>query len=391
MKNVVVSFNMDYSTGRDEVVGVLKFIRDRTDWSIRILNRPELPALLRRDRAAGIDGLITSCALDADLLALLDKKSVPSVFLEMPRSRLTKGGSTVSLIRSDNRAVGRMGAEHFLSLGRFASYGFVKPDKSFGWADDRALSFKATLAKKNCRVRVLASDDDPTALRRWLCELPKPAAVMAATDKRAVDVLNACHAEKIVLPDQLVLLGVDNDALFCEHMRPTLTSIQLNCTEQGFLAAKELNRLMTARQPSRRIREIQVPPLKLIERESTRPMAPSVQLVERALAFIRANACTGIRVPDVAAHLGISRRLADLRFREVTGGTIAAEITRIRLTEVERLIAAGERSARRLAASCGFNNAKYLQNLFRKRYGATIRTWHPPGSAGAPISRRDRA
>jgi len=381
MKNVVIAFNMSFTTGRDETVGVLKYIRGRSDWNLHIINRHELPVYLREHDASEIDGLICSCVLDDNTLDLLSKARFPSVLLEVPRELLPSWSAGVSLLKSDNHEVGKVGAEHFLSLGRFASYAFVKTDLPYEWANERAQAFKAQLAKANIKaktypprtsVRVAEASD---SLRLWLERLPKPAAIMAACDERAVNILECCKRSSIRVPEQLSLLGVDNDELYCEHMQPTISSIQLNCMEQGLIAARELDQMMRSCKIRKRVRLVEVPPLKLVERDSTRPTKPSVSLVERAMSFIRENATNGIKVPDVSSYLGISRRLADKRFREVTGDTIANCILQHKLQAVERLLKSGERSPRKIAAQCGFANIKYLQRLFSRIHGMTMRNW----------------
>ena len=196
---------------------------------------------------------------------------------------------------------------------------------------------------------------------------------MAAYDGRAVEVLNACKAAGLAVPGQVSILGVDNDALYCENVTPMLSSIKQDCEKEGLIAARELSRLLKSRKRTKGIRVTKVPPSKLIERESTVHTKPSVILVERALSYIRDNACSGIHVRDVSEHLGISRRLLDMRFRETAGCTVSDEINRTRFAAVEKAISKGEKSARKIALQCGFRNVKYLQNLYTRKYGHSIR------------------
>lgn len=381
MKTVVVSFNLNVATGRDELVGVLRYMRNKPDWALRIVSREEFASFLHSEKASSIAGLIASCPPDENALASLATLKCPAVLLEYPKDRKLRLRDRISLVSSDNLEVGRLGAKHILSLGRFASYGFVMPEQHYPWAIERANSFCETLRKSGIAPCVFGTEaqkpnsPEPNDLQSWLKMLPKPAAIMAAYDARAADVAHACKSLRLSIPKDVSLLGVDNDVLYCENLDPRLSSIQLNCQEQGLLAAKELNRLISARKPAKRIRRIEVPPKGLVERESTTPIAPAQGLVDRAKAFIDEYACTGIRVPDVVRHLHVSRRLADKRFRDLTGSTIGNEINRVRLSAVLHKIKAGERSPRKLAAACGFKNVKYLQNLFKRHFGTTIRQW----------------
>lgn len=379
MKNIYIALNLNVVTGRDEVIGILRHKQAEPDWDIHILSSSELMPLLRSKQSTEISGLITSCLLDDELTAILPNVPFPCVLFEASKKKVSGWKTKISLVKSDNEEIGRLGARHFLSLGHFASYAFVKSKLPHEWSSERAAAFQSVLAAAKTPTRIFppksapSAIDDPKALQRWLKALPKPAAVMAAYDGRAVEVLNACKTIGVRVPDQVAILGVDNDALYCENVTPMLSSIQQNCEKEGLLAARELSKLLKSRKRAKNIRVTKVPPSKLIERESTVPTKPSVVLVERALSYIRDNACSGIHVKDVSDHLGISRRLLDLRFREATGGTVSEEINRTRFVAVEKAIKNGETSARKIALQCGFRNVKYLQNLYTRKYGRSIR------------------
>lgn len=381
MKTIVVSFNLNSVTGRDELVGVLKHMRSKPDWNLRIVPREDFPSFLRAGIPSAVSGLIASCPPDKTALASLANLKHPAVLLEYPKDRKLLHANRISLISSDNQEVGRLGAKHMLSLGHFASYAFVPPKQNYPWALERAKSFCEMIRKSGMTPHVFGAEtqdernSSPNDLQAWLRGLPRPAAIMAAYDARAADIVHACRALRLAIPKDITLLGVDNDMLYCENLEPRLSSIQLNCLDQGLIAARELDRLMSSRRTAKRIRSIEVPPTGLVERESTAPIVPAQALVERTRAFIEQFACTGIRVPDVVRHLHVSRRLADKRFRDLAGSTIGSEINRVRLSAVLHKIKAGERSPRKLAAACGFKNAKYLQNLFKRHFGTTIRQW----------------
>lgn len=380
MKSIYAALNLNVVTGRDEVIGILRHMQSEPDWDLHILSSTELLPLLHSKQSSRIAGLITSCILDDRLTALLQDAAFPCVFFEASRKKISSWRAKVALVKSDNAETGRLGARHFLSLGRFASYAFVKSKLQHEWSSERATAFQSALAAAKLTVRIFppkaipSASDDTMALTRWLKALPKPAAVMAAYDGRAIEVLNACKSAGLAVPDQVAILGVDNDALYCEHVAPMLSSIQLNCEKEGLLAAQELSRLLRSKRPLRTVRVTEVEPLMLVERESTARIKPSVTLVERALSYIRDNACAGIRVKDVADHLGISRRLLDMRFRETTCGSVLDEINRVKFAAVDKAIAKGATSPRKIALQCGFRNVKYLQNLFARRCGHSIRT-----------------
>ena len=111
----------------------------------------------------------------------------------------------------------------------------------------------------------------------------------------------------------------------------------------------------------------------VIHRESTAELSTSGKLVQKAVAYIRHHALEGIGVADVVAHLQVSRRLADLRFRELQHSSIGEEITRVRLAEVQRRLRATKEPIDAIAVQCGYANPNYLKNLFRKRFSMSMR------------------
>ena len=197
---------------------------------------------------------------------------------------------------------------------------------------------------------------------------------MAASDLRARQVIEACHDTNLDIPVQVAVLGVDNDELLCDYTSPTLSSVLPDFEDEGFKAAQALERMMNARRPCAP-RIIPCSVKSIVARESTHPFTPSENLVRRARAFIAREAAKGASVADVVAHLGVSRRLADLRFREIAGETIGDALTRARLDAVTRLLRQRHVPLSQIPARCGFANANSLRNLFRRTYGVSMRAW----------------
>ena len=176
------------------------------------------------------------------------------------------------------------------------------------------------------------------------------------------------------MPGQVSVLGVDNDELLAEYSQPPLSSIHPGHADMGYKAAMELERLMNG---GRRavFRETYIAPKRIVERESTGFVKPAAHLVARAKKFIAENALLGADTADVVAHLGCSRTLADLRFREIEGLTIHAALEERRIGEVKRLLKSTRRSVKAIAAQCGFRSACRLSHLFRQRTGMSIHDW----------------
>ena len=170
------------------------------------------------------------------------------------------------------------------------------------------------------------------------------------------------------------VLGVDNDELLDESCVPPLTSILPDHEKLGYAAARALERLMAERVP-KDTKTFLIRPVKVVERESAIASTPTSHLLSSALEFIRKNAVKGIRVDDVAKALGISRRLADLRFQQFSGETINEAITRQKLDAVKKLLATTDRPIKVISEACGYTDLAYLKTLFKRRFGCTMRDW----------------
>ena len=205
--------------------------------------------------------------------------------------------------------------------------GFVQPAK---WYTSRLWLFKQTLNDKGfwCEELFYATD---------VSKLKRPAAVLTANDDRAFELLKVLAAKRIAVPRGVAVLGVDNDELICENTHPRLSSLQPDFEEEGRLAAETLDRLMHGKTFTARTLLVGV--RRIVQRESTAELSHTGQLMQKAVANIDRHALEGIVVNDVVRHLKCSRRLADLRFRELQGHTILTAITERRLDEVKRRLA----------------------------------------------------
>lgn len=377
---VLVALWMNGMPGRTHLTGVFRYANKR-GWNIHILqNTSELtPEIVRGAESDMTDGFIIGIRPDnKSVVRMIGQSRVPVVSIDIPE--YCHRPNSV-LVRNDDKAIGALGAQHFLSLGNFNSFGFVPDLRNRVWSNDRLTGFSEQLAKYRRVTDVFASPlqdsdadraADRTALVQWLKNLPKPASVMVAWDTRAMDVMNACRSAHLKIPEQIAILGVDDDELLCENASPPLSSIKPDFNDVGFRAAEALEALMN-RRPSQSV--IFCDPIGVTERESTKSISPAVHLVNRALAFIKANACKGARTSDVVEHLGVSRRLADLRFHEIQGRSIGAALEERRLSEVKRLLSSTSRSVRQIAITCGYANPNRLSHVFTQRYGISMRDW----------------
>lgn len=255
-RKVIVVLRLAGSAGRDILSGVLLFARQRPHWHTRLFQMPDdlTPEDFRALADEGCDGVIMSEPGSDATAALLRDSTLPVAFIGDAGPILSARPTGIAYVRNDDREIGRRGARYLLSIGRRCSYGFVPTLSRQYWSEARHASFRDELAANGIGLRTFdspgpsaGSPQDLDALRRWLESLPKPAAVMAAWDVRATQVIETASEAKIAVPRQLAVLGVDNDELLDESTVPPLTSIRPDHEKLGFVAARELERLMNGR------------------------------------------------------------------------------------------------------------------------------------------------
>lgn len=279
---------------------------------------------------------------------------------------------------SDNEAVARMAAEHLLEQGypRLAYCGLPR-NRYNVWSEQRARAFKqrARQAGVPCSSYVgrhLSTRKWPelqAGLRRWLRSLKKPVGIMAGNDARARHVLEACRTIGVRVPEDVAVIGVDNDELMCELTDPPLSSVEQGTRSVGFQAAELLDRLMSGKKIDRTA--MCVPPERVVSRRSTDYLAVGDPDVAAAVRYIRQHACERIGVADVLKVIAVSRSTLEARFREIMHKTIHDEIQQTMLTRAQQLIIEGRLTLKQVAKKAGFAHAQHLNNVFRQRLGQT--------------------
>ena len=382
-KNVFVVIDMSAGISAREVLsGIFKFVNAGCPWTLRLIQLPgeSLAATVAGGLEKSVDGLIVTCESD-DLSnrMIAAATDVPAVFVDVRNDLFEGRGRRTAFVRNDNESVGAAAAGYLASLGDFNAFGFVPDIDGRPWSTLREQAFRRTLERRGRVVRTFDGGskhpaEDLSRMVAWLRTLPKPAALMAAYDFRATQVCEACACAGFRMPGQVALIGVDNDELLCTSVTPALSSVRPDHVREGWLGAVELDRLFRLGRRAAR-REVFCRISGIVGRDSTRPGPPSAALIRRAIAFIDANVHSNMRVTDVAANLGVSRRLLERRFREIRGETINDCILARRLAVVKRLLKTTRRSCAKIAVECGFPNANYLSHLFARKTGLSMRAW----------------
>jgi len=383
---ILVAIPTNGPDGRLRVAGVLKYANTRTNWDLRIVSSRTAftDAEVRELLVGGLDGCILAAytpAVDEIL-----KKRIPTILALENMHKLIGPRDNCLAVLMDNHEIGRIAAEHFKSLGRFASYAFVPAPPKIPWSLERKAAFFENADKRSEFFEFPESEFEMVnmtgeagiqvrteELVDFLKSLPRPAAVFAANDLLAVQVVKACRVAHIKVPTSLAVIGCDNDELLCQGEKPALTSILPGFEKAGFAAARALDSLIRGKRPG--AHELRIPGATLVPRASTTTLPPAVAVVNAAMDYIRKHATEGISTSDVIEQLHISRSLLDLRFRQLRNESVMDAILGIRLAAVRDRIEKTDRKFLTIGAECGFRNPDYLKRLFRKRFGMSMRTW----------------
>jgi len=365
------------SYGRGLLRGIGSYIRTHGSWSVfhqeRSLHDPP-PSWLKNWDGDGIIARLET----RELVRGVRRLGLPTVDL---RGRYALPG--IPVLDTDEKIVAQMAAEHLLDRGfeHFAFCGFNGATYSerrlrfySAYLADRGLPVHVFLTPGRSRIGAIWTGEaqgivDQDSLAAWLSRLPKPVGLFACNDVRGQQVLNACRDKKIVVPEEIAVIGVDNDIMLCELCDPPLSSVVPDTEKIGFEAAKLLDRMMKGEKPTNL--KTLVKPLGLKTRQSTDTLASTDRDTARAVRFIRNHARDGINVDDVVKQLGISRSTLERRLRRLAGRTPKQEIMRVRLEHVKRLLRETDYPVSIVARMTGFAHPEHLHVTFRRVTGRT--------------------
>lgn len=369
--HVALLVETSLSSGRDILRGIARYVREQKQWSIyhepRSLEE-SFPRWLKDWKGDGIivrvqnrkmaEAVMTSGVPAVDVLGLVADTGIP-------------------LVHVDNKEIARLAAEHLLERGfrRFAYFGLADEN----WSVGRKEHFAARLHQSDSEVltyelpRTLRGrapwEQRQDQLASWITKLPKPVGVLVCSDQLGLDFLEACRRAEVAVPDEVAVIGVDNDEVLCEVSYPALSSVWPAHSQVGYEAAALLDRLITG-QPKPE-HPILIAPAGVVTRHSTDVLAIQDRPIAKALHVIREHACDGLTVEDVARHAGLSRSLLQARFRKALGKTIHEEILNVRLQRACQLIVETDLPLIEVAEKSGFKHQEYMGVVFKFRLGKT--------------------
>ncbi len=369
--------------------GVAKYACARSDWDTRFMmgREDDLPVdEIARER---FDGAIVAFR---DPIDALTTAGIPVVYLwPVPAAADDFAGELPPRLPDDTRhrivadevRTGPLVASYFIERG-FRNFAFAGGLQSGIWSDIREASFVAALRKagytcdvypyggRNAHKNFRHSHLEDKRMCEWLRSLPKPVAIFAAYDRRGEQILRCCRQVGLAVPNKVAVVGMDNDASICESCFPPLSSVVQNLAETGFLAARNLDRLMRGWMPPGGTLILRSSASQIVTRASSDIRFDlGSSLVRRAREIIRNPGKPPPSVAELAKRLHVSERLLRLRFRQSLGQSPHEAIAAERLHRARTLLAETNASLAEIASACGFTDASHLSKTFLNKLGIT--------------------
>ena len=375
-RRVAVVIEASNAYARGLLAGIHRHVREHEPWTVFLpehgRGKPPLESLAKWVGDGVIARIETKATAEA-IEKLRRQLGIPVI--DVSAARLV---ADLPYVETDDAMIATVAADHFFERD-FRHFAFLGDDR-FRWSDNRCRAFVEVVTAKGHDVDVFSHRrrktppaDDDEAVEAWLARLPKPVALLACYDIRGRQAIDACRRAGIAVPDEVAVLGVDDDEVLCGLASPPLSSVMPDAIGAGRLAAELLDQLMRGGQLKRS--EWLLPPLGIIARQSTDVLAIDDPLVVAAIRQIRAHACDGIKVTDVARALKTTRRVLENRFTKRVGHTPHEEIARVQFRRVEQLLLETELSLAAIAARAGFKHTEYMTVAFTKRHGMPPSRW----------------
>jgi LacI family transcriptional regulator len=375
LKRVALTIENSRAFGRDLIRGIVRYSRLHGPW---VFYRQDLfyvaqegePSKLELLKKWGPQGIISR---DLRTLEELERWGIPlfvAIAMEPPSAKRNN-------VVTNDRAIGRMAAEHLLERG-FRHFGFCGFDDIY-WSYQRADGFIERIEEAGFKVSLYRQPKshanrlwfrEEALLAEWLKDLPKPVGIMACNDDRGQHITEACANAKIKVPYEVAIIGVDNDDQVCDIAYPSLSSVALDVEKAGFRVSELLDKLMAGEKMSPQT--VTVQPKRVVMRQSTNIVAVENKLVSQALNFIHQNAKRLIQVDDVVKALSVSNSNLYNQFMKTLGRTVYDEIRRVRIDLICQMLIETDLSIADIALSLGYDNTNHIARYFRQKMGMSL-------------------
>ncbi|MCC7145327.1 MAG: DNA-binding transcriptional regulator [Phycisphaeraceae bacterium] len=352
------------SQERGLLAGISQYVRTHNRWSLYVqshwMDNPEGLASWKGD---GIIAYVNN----SHLLEAIRQTGLPTVNvaegLEQP---------LIPAVLPDNHAIGRLVAQAFLDNG-FTNFAFSGINTAI-YSNERMEGFEKTIQAQGYKCYRCHGDEEydwnepPKGLEDSIRALPKPVGLFACFDARARQVVETCHNQGIAVPEEVAVIGVNDDELICNLAEVPLSSVSLRSEQRGYEAARMLDQLMAGQ----RVEEvIRIGPQHVVTRRSSDMLAIDDPEVAQAVRYIRLHATEPIGVQHVVDKVLVSRRSLERRFRRILGRTPSDEITRVRVERARQLLDETDLPMTQIASASGLGDAVNLSRVFKRKTGMT--------------------
>lgn len=367
--NITLILNTNKIFNRKMIKGIGQYIKStKINWKVCL----EEDVIFSHDHLSNFsgDGILAGFD-DSELEQKLSHLNVPIVGLS--GSMLPKNNSiNIPYVATDNFSITQMAYEHLKQKGlqNFAYYGLPHKDE-FCWSIEREHAYKSVVSKDNYPHHIFTDSFESSnlqSLRNWLTDLPKPIGIICATDGRARQLIDACEQLDILVPEQIAVVGIDDDDISQSLSKIELSSVRHECMDMGYKATQLLHKLILGKKiPTQTV----IRPTKINCRQSSDFVSLKDPDVMQAMHFIQNNACRGIKVDQVLYHIGISRSTLEPRFIQERGHTIHTEIHNEKLSQACRQLISSKLTLNEVASVAGYPSLQYMYSIFKKRFNQT--------------------
>ncbi len=368
MKRVVLLIETSRNFGRQLITGIARYSRLHGPWSF--YKEPiDLKSSVPKLTSWKPDGIIMRDTLITEELLKLKKPTILAI-------HSSKYPQDFPVIKTDSKAIAKMASDHFIEKG-FRNFAFCGFD-AYDWSVDRgkyfyefnkASGFDTYMYSAPKIKRQIDWDKEQRHVSEWINSLPKPVGMFVSNDDRGQHILEVCKLNNLKVPEEVAVVGVDNDLIVCETGDPPLTSIALNVESAGYEAASLMDKMISGK--SGKGKQINVSPSHIIQRQSSDVLAVNDPEVSKAISYIRHNARNKIIVSDVVQVTSLSRRTLEKRFKESIRRTIYGEIRRVRIELISKMLIETDLSISEIAATFNFTDMEHISRYFKieKRVG----------------------
>jgi LacI family transcriptional regulator len=363
MKKIVLLIETSREFGRQLLIGIASYSRINGPWSF-YKEQTGLMSSIPRLTSWKPDGIIMrNSMIKKELLKL----KIPTI-LALHDSSCPKN---LPVIKTDSRAIAKMASEHFVEKG-FKNFAFCGFD-NYEWSNERKIFFKKFNDEAGYKTHIynlpkkLKKHDweiEQNHVIEWIKSLPKPVAIMACNDDRGQHILEVCKLIGLKVPEDVSVIGVDNDPMICEIGDPPLTSIALNVESAGYQSAQLLDELLSG--TKMKGQQITVSPTHIVQRQSSDIFAVDDLEIANAIKFIRTNAKNKILVDDVVKITCLSRRTLEQRFRELFHRSVYDEIRGVRVELISKLLIDTDLPISQITSLFAFTDAEHISRYFKK-------------------------